>query len=804
MQGSLFTRDFLLEGIAETEAWRDLSAESVETFKAALAEIFSTFPTKGKPNEAQTEDDLIVPVLKALGWMQHLRQQAAAKRREDVPDILLFADADAKKHANAERSPPRKYRHGIAIVESKVWQLPLDRGAPDLFNQDAPSSQILRYLTGVERSSERAIQWGVLTNGRSWRLYYQGAVSRSEEFLELDLAVLADASGVQPELGADEASRRDRLLKAFLLLFRRDAFIPGPDDGRSFHQVALSLTKEWEARISEDLSKTVFERVFPDLVRAVVKGDSKAPRNLDSAYLAEARHAALTLLYRLLFVLYAEDRNLLPAHDHGYDEYSLRKLRTEIQERIDRKATFSGTATAIWNRLKTIFGQIDKGDTAIGLPPYNGGLFDPAQHILLTRTQLSDAAIAPVLDLLSRRPIGRGDAPKRINYRDLSVQHLGSIYERLLEYVVAVKDGKISIELNPFARKGSGSYYTPEELVRLIIERAVGPLVYERLSAFSDKAAQLAKDTRRTNVRIEELIALDPAAALLDLKICDPAMGSGHFLVSLVDYLADEILEAMGVEVEWADPRQPYKSPLIARIGAIRQRIRDEARTNKWKVEESQLDDRHLVRRMILKRCIYGVDKNPVAVELAQVSLWLHTFTVGAPLSFLDHHLRCGDSLFGEWVRPVEDMLVERGGMFLNPSVAQAKNSAKGMLAVEALTDADIAEARRSAAAFVGVEEATAPLARFMDVVHALNWLAPTEKNKRAAVEGFYDGQFGDPVAIAGGGRRRKARMRASLRTFYPKPALLRLNRGSCIGRLRFRASGPIGKAASRVAASTR
>ncbi|MGH7035557.1 MAG: hypothetical protein ACREFL_17650 [Stellaceae bacterium] len=616
MQGSLFTRDFLLEGIAETEAWQGLKAESVEAFRATLAEIFGAFPTDGKPNEAQTEDDLIVPVLKSLGWTQHLRQQASAKRREDVPDILLFADADAKKQANAERSPPRKYRHGAALVESKAWQLPLDRGAPDLFNHDAPSSQILRYLTRVEISSERAIQWGILTNGRAWRLYYQGAVSRSEEFLELDLAVLADVSGVQPELGADEISRRDHLLKAFLLLFRREAFIPGAEDGRSFHQVALSLTKEWEARVSEDLSKTVFEEIFPHLVGAVVKGDPKAPRHSGTAYLAEARRAALTLLYRLLFILYAEDRNLLPAHDHGYDEYSLRKLRTEVQERIDRSATFSSTATSIWDRLKTIFGLIDKGDGAIGLPPYNGGLFDRAQHILLARTQLSDSEIGPVLDRLSRRPTGSAGAPRRINYRDLSVQHLGSIYERLLEYVVIAKDDRISIELNPFARKGSGSYYTPEELVRLIIERTVRPLVYERLAGFGDRAGQLAKDTRRTNVRIEELLALDPAVAILDLKMCDPAMGSGHFLVSLVDYLADEILEAMVTEVEWADPRQPYKSPLIARIGDIRQRIRDEARANGWKVQESQLDDRHLVRRMILKRCIYGVDKNPVAVEL--------------------------------------------------------------------------------------------------------------------------------------------------------------------------------------------
>jgi len=775
VHGSLFTRDFLLEGIADSEAWKALGAAEVDVFRAAVAAVFHEFPVGGKPNEAQTEDDLIVPVLKALGWTQYLRQQSSAKRRENVPDILLFADADAKKRANAEKKQPHRYRHGIAIVESKAWQLPLDRGAaePDLFNQDAPSSQILRYLTQVEIASDSAIQWGVLTNGRLWRLYFQGASSRSEEFLELDLAVLADAAGVQPELGAEEIAHREHLLKAFLLLLRRGSFVPSAEDGRTFHHVALSRTKEWEARVSQDLSQIVFERVFPQLVEAVVKGNPKGPTSLTPPYLDDVRHAALTLLYRLLFVLYAEDRNLLPAHDQGYDDYSLRKLRTEIQERIDRKVSFSAAATSTWDRLKTTFTLIDKGDPAIGLPPYNGGLFDPQQHVLLAQTKLSDAAIGPVLDLLSRRRSGEGEPPKRINYRDLSVQHLGSIYERLLEYVVVAKDGRTEVELNPFARKGSGSYYTHEDLVHLIIERTIGPLVNERVDAFSRRAKVLAKDTRPIGARTEELSRVDPAIALLDLKICDPAMGSGHFLVSLVDYLADEILEAMGLPVEWADPRQPYKSPLIARIGAIRQRIRDEARINRWKVEESHLDDRHLVRRMILKRCVYGVDKNPVAVELAQVSLWLHTFTVGAPLSFLDHHLRCGDSLFGEWVRPVEDMLIERGGMFLNPSVAKAKASAKGMLAVEALTDADIAEVHTSSTTFANVEEATAPLARFMDVVHACKWIETENEKEASAIDGFYDGQFGDPVAIADGTANPKGKDAAILTSLIAKAQAL-------------------------------
>ena len=156
---------------------------------------------------------------------------------------------------------------------------------------------------------------------------------------------------------------------------------------------------------------------------------------------------------------------------------------------------------------------------------------------------------------------------------------------------------------------------------------------------------------------------LDPAEAFVRLRVCDPAMGSGHFLVSLVDYLADAVLTEITeapARVAWADPAEPYRSPLVLRVERLRADIRRSADRNGWDVPDEQLDDRHLVRRIILKRVIYGVDLNPMAVELAKLSLWLHSFTVGAPMSFLDHHLRVGDSLFGEFVAPVERELRER------------------------------------------------------------------------------------------------------------------------------------------------
>ena len=200
-------------------------------------------------------------------------------------------------------------------------------------------------------------------------------------------------------------------------------------------------------------------------------------------------------------------------------------------------------------------------------------------------------------------------------------------------------------------------------------------------------------------------------------------MGSGHFLVSLVDYLADQVITAMAEAeaiVSWGD----YISPLGDRIEAIRNTILGNAEERGWTVDPAQLDDRHIIRRMVLKRCVYGVDKNLMAVELAKVSLWLHTFTVGAPLSFLDHHLRHGDSLFGSWVRGGIDKAALWGKpLLLHEPMRRAMSAAAQMQIIEGLTDAEIAEADRSEDVFEEVRDMTAPLDAFLAFIHAIDWL---------------------------------------------------------------------------------
>ena len=132
----------------------------------------------------------------------------------------------------------------------------------------------------------------------------------------------------------------------------------------------------------------------------------------------------------------------------------------------------------------------------------------------------------------------------------------------------------------------------------------------------------------------------------------------------------------------------------MERIDGIRNTIMANAEDRGWTFDPAQLDDRHIVRRMVLKRCVYGVDKNPMAVELTKVSLWLHTFTVGAPLSFLDHHLRCGDSLFGTWVQPTVHRTEEKSGLFLRGPLERATRAAAPMQIIEGLTDAEISPKR--------------------------------------------------------------------------------------------------------------
>lgn len=747
--GNLFTRDYLLEGIARTVPWKSLTDNQFQALKKRLSALADSFAKHKNPNEAVTEKDFIYPVLDILGWQDIVVQpNLSAKGRKQVPDALLLADADAKARAVSEGKDWKGFKHGLTILEAKRWERSLDTGTRG--EEGAPDAQMLQYLSRTDIQTGGKVRLGILTNGEKWRLYFQGALSVAEDFFEVDIAKALDWPGHDLDIfdTADKRLTRDHALRLFILMFSRAAFLP-IEGQLTFHDLSRENGKTWEEKVTKDLSHLVFDELFPRLVTAIAANDKKRPTDIGREYLDQVRQSALVLLYRLLFVVYAEDRDLLPDNRQPYKDFSLTTMRFEIAKRKADGKIESPTHASFWPRLTAIFKAIAEGDNTFGIPPYNGGLFAKETAPLLAEVQLPDAIVTDLIYGLSHRI--EDDEPRYINYRDLSVQQLGSVYERTLEYGLKVEGDQVVVNSDDTARHESGSYYTPDSLVMLIIEKAVGPFVIDALDKFKSQAEILAKDKRPTNVRLGELRRLDPARAILALKICDPAMGSGHFLVSLVDWLADKVLSAIAESesaVTWAD----YESQLAHEITKVRDDIIDHAHKNNWPYVAEHLQDRHIVRRMVLKRCVYGVDKNPLAVELAKVALWLHTFTVGAPLSFLDHHLRCGDSLFGAWVRPAMDRLVEWGSpLLMNAPLQRAFGAAAGMQTIEKLTDADIAEVYQSKNLFDGIESMTSELTGLLTLVHATEWQEPKSKLDIATVQAWTKGSFGDPVKLATG-----------------------------------------------------
>lgn len=746
--GALFTQDYLQDGIRNSAAYK---AVDVSEVRAALDIIAAGLPHATNPNEATTEKDLIWPVLEALGWTEYLTQQnLSGKGRVDVPDGLLFIGAQAKAAANGLPDESQRYAHGAAIIESKRWGRPLDRAEGKTGDaKDTPSTQLLRYLRRIDDLTTGSLRWGILTNGGKWRLYFAGARSVIDDYLELDLSRILRLDGDLLDTGVSD-DERDHWLAVFTAMFSRSAFERDRSNGQSYHDKARRDAALYEERVAASLSDLVFKRLYPELGKAIA---AAAPADTP---LDDVRQATLILLYRLLFVLYAEDRGLLPIRDTRFDDYALRLKRLDVGRRKDDGDTFSDTAPSLWNHFATLTTIIDKGDPSLGVPPYNGGLFSEAQTPLLASIRLGDAVMADTLDILS---FERRDGQRRyINYRDLSVQQLGSIYERLLEFELT-RDvtGALDIRPNIFARKNSGSYYTPDDLVLLILDETLEPLITDAMAAFETALAE--RDAKRpADQQIIRLQKADPAAAITRLRVCDPAMGSGHFLVSLVDRLTNHALDAIAEAAVLAKAAglEDYESPVAEDIRKIRATIQHNAEDQGWAVSDEQLDDPQLVKRMVLKRCVYGADKNPMAVELAKVSLWLHTFTVGAPLSFIDHHLAAGDSLFGLWVRDAMDKAGEGGGLFLHEPLANAQRQAAAMKTIEMLTDAEIAEAHRSAEMWRDVEAQTGPLDGFVSFIHALDWLAAGKKGEalkehKALRNLWLDGRFGEAIPIARG-----------------------------------------------------
>ncbi len=597
---SLFSNYYLDSLIVGQSQWTD--TPNIESDYAAIKALFDAVaPNAVHLNEAQTEHEFIQPLLEQLGHTFEVQPSLQTSQGTRVPDYAFFPSQAAHDAARSQINTNQFFKTALAVGDAKKWSRNLDRKTQDEgdpFNNQNPNYQIDCYLRDTNKD------WGILTNGGQWRLYHRQTSYRLDSFYEVDLAALLSEN------------RNLDAFRYFYCLFRRDAFIPDPS-GTAFLDHVLGESQQYTVGVSDDLKNRVY-----DALRQLIGGFLDFSRNgFDQANptLDEIQTNCLILLYRILFILYAESRDLLPLDNRDYAmQYSLDHLATDIHEKLDGGIDFAPGASLYWTRLQQLFTLINDG-WEDHIPQYNGGLFNPQQHPFLEDYAIGDDALAQVIELLTRTEQG-----ERIAYRDLDVRHLGNIYEGLLEYQpriasedlvivskkgnetvapkksspkhdVAYSEGEVYLLTDKGERKATGSYYTPDYIVRYIVENTLGPLCEGK--------------------SVDEI---------LSLKILDPATGSGHFLVGVVDYLAEELI---------THPDAPHMTETAS----------EETELAYW-------------RRRVVESCVYGVDLNPMAVELAKLSLWLHTVAKGEPLSFLDHHIRCGNSLIGAKIENLSNL----------------------------------------------------------------------------------------------------------------------------------------------------
>jgi hypothetical protein len=434
-------------------------------------------------------------------------------------------------------------------------------------------------------NASREDRWAIVTNGRVLRLLHTYNRIYSRGYVEFDLEGICEA-------------RASADWRALYRLLHASRFWTREGEDKCPLDRLFEESEAVGVKVGEQLQTNVRAAIqhlatgFLDAsTLARLRNDEAATR----AFYAEVLH----VVYRILFLLYAEQRGMLPGRNSLYaQEYSIARLR----ERVARPFSATDAHMDLWEMLKATFHMVAVGVPALGIFGYNGELFSeektPTLHALTCRN-------GPLLQAIKALTfVQREGGLQRVNYAEVDVEEIGAIYESLLEYVPRVTTEAELVEgeavpANSFyldprgtSRKTTGSYYTRPELVGELVKSALQPVLEERLAR----------------------AGTDPQArekALLSLRVVDPACGSAAFLVKATDVLGKE----------------------LARIRTASDYPTDH--------------EKDVARRDVLKRCIYGVDLNPMAVELAKVSLWMNCSVRDLPLNFLDHHIKCGNSLIG-------------------------------------------------------------------------------------------------------------------------------------------------------------
>ena len=490
----------------------------------------------------------------------------------------------------------------------------------DRFNDLSPVSYALK------KADDEDLRWAILTQGSRLRLYATevdagvGRRGRTETYIECQPPLLAETQ-----------------LSYLWLLFSAEAL----DRNGSLTRI-LEDSHRFSGKLAERLRERIYGHVVPKLAQGIacVGGADSSPDGLARNY-----EMALTVLFRLLFIAYAEDRDLLPYHTNdAYRRRSLKQKARELADCVNRDIPIS-KGDSHWREAEGLWQAIARGNSEWGVPAYNGGLFadDPrvsevgaALTAIVLPNEIFEAALRQLLVIETREGV-----PGPVDFRSLGVREFGTIYEGLLESELAhasldlaldkkgayvptrkgqaalVAKGEVFLHNRSGARKSSGSYYTKSFAVEHLLDGALEP-------ALGDHFA-----------RLDIMDETDAAEAFFDFRIADIAMGSGHFLISAIDRIEKRM-------VGWLAKRQ---------LAGVRRELSDlRAAANKELGEAAgmvDIEDGPLLRRLIARRCIYGVDLNPLSVQLARLSVWIHTFVPGLPLSFLDHNLIQGNALIG-------------------------------------------------------------------------------------------------------------------------------------------------------------
>ena len=422
--------------------------------------------------------------------------------------------------------------------------------------------------------------WGFVSNGLSLRLLRDNASLTRQAFVEFDLEAMMDG-----EVYADFA---------LLWLVCHQSRVEAERPAECWLERWVEKARDQGTRALDRLRSGV-----ETTIAALGRGFLAHPKNSE---LREALRSGaldkqdyyrelLRLVYRLLFLLVAEDRGLLldpnakpDAKSRYREHYSTERLRRLVARRR------GGPHPDGWRALSIVMAKLgdDAGCPDLALPPLGSFLWSRAAVPHLADAELANEHLYEAVRALAFTESDRLLRP--VDWRNLDSEELGSVYESLLELHPLVDAGAAHFELSSSAgheRKTTGSYYTPDSLVQCLLDTALDPVL--------DEACKKP----------------NPEQALLDLKVCDPACGSGHFLIAAARRMARRLAQVRTGDAE-PDP------------AAMQTALRD-----------------------VIGRCLYGVDVNPMAVELCKVSLWLEAIEPGKPLSFLDHQIQCGNSLLG-------------------------------------------------------------------------------------------------------------------------------------------------------------